>query len=112
MITKGWAGNKDWNDPSHGSVHPDNDADNDDDDGDDNNNDDDVDDDNMMIVMMMLMMLPMIMMATIMMPSMMMIVMMTTLTCLQRWRRQPQIREPQQETELGAKFIFFWQKMF
>ena len=41
MITKGWAGNKDWNDPSHGSVHPDNDADNDDDD----NNDDDVDDD-------------------------------------------------------------------
>ena len=39
MITKGWAGNKDWNDPSHGSVHPDNDADNDDDDGDD----DDVD---------------------------------------------------------------------
>ena len=40
MITECWAGNKDWNDPCHWSVHPDNDDD-DNDVGDDDNNDDD-----------------------------------------------------------------------
>ena len=42
MITKSWAGNEDWNDPRHESVHPDCSNDN----GDDDDNDDDVDDDN------------------------------------------------------------------